>query len=333
VSALKSLSIFFSWLTIALLLWGCPERSKVYIPDVPVQKVEIGEYGRVLFALDPHSLGKGLDSLSGEFGFFIGENVDTLQIMQIRSFITDAFNLELAGKSLEKYPDIGFLEDGLAVVFSKMKYYFPSFSQPDVFTYVSGLLYELPVHYADSVLIIAIDMFLGSDYEPYRAVGLPLYISRRMEQEHILPACSREIISAFFPDDTPQKTLLDKMILHGKMLYALDLLHPELADNIKIGYTPAQLKWCRDNEFFLWRLFLDQELLYQTDPRLNTRFILDGPFTTGLPEGAPAMLGRWLGWQIVRSYMKKQEQISLQELLHLTDTQKILSQSGYKPRK
>jgi len=329
----KKPSIFFSWLMIALLLWGCPERSKVHVPDIPVEKVEIKDYGRALFALDPKAVGRGLDSLSGEFSFFTGDNIDTLQILQIRSFITDPFNLELAGKSLDKYSDIGFLEDGLAVVFARMKYYFPAFSTPEVYMYVSGLLYEMPVHYADSVLIIAIDMFLGRDYEPYRAVGLPLYMMRRMEKDHILPACSREMITAYIPEDTPQKTLLDKMIVHGKLLYALDLIHPEIPDSIKIGYTPAQIKWCRDNEFYLWRLFIDQELLYLTESKLNTRFILDGPFTAGLPEGAPAMLGRWIGWQIVRSYMKKQDQISLQELLHLTDAQIILSRSGYKPRK
>jgi hypothetical protein len=45
------------------------------------------------------------------------------------------------------------------------------------------------------------------------------------------------------------------------------------------------------------------------------------------------MLGRWIGWQIVRSYMKKNKETSLSELFSFSDSQQILSESGYKPKK
>ena len=79
--------------------------------------------------------------------------------------------------------------------------------------------------------------------------------------------------------------------------------------------------------------FIDQELLYRNDAFLNSRFIQDGPFTAGLPEGSPAMLGRWIGWQIIRSYMKKNNDVSIGQLFSQADSQQILSRSGYKPRK
>lgn len=330
---MKSFTTIFFWMMIALMIsCGYPKRKSSEGQEVIVENVKISNYGKALFDLDPLASGLGLDSLSRQFGFFIGEQPDSLYVQQIRSFITDPFIRELAMASNEKYPDLSFLEDGLTRAFSRLKYHFHHFEPPEVYTYVSGLLYEYPVHYADSVLIIALDMFLGRDFEPYRAVGIPIYMARRMERDNILPACSREIIAAFIPDHAPQRTFLDRMIHYGKVYYALDVIHPDMHDSLKIGYTRAQIKWCNDNELYIWRLFIDNELLYQTDSKLVSRFLLDGPFTSGLPDGAPAMLGHWIGWQIVKSYMKKND-IGLKELLDQDDSQKILTQSGYKPKK
>jgi hypothetical protein len=202
-----------------------------------------------------------------------------------------------------------------------------------VYTYVSGLLYESPVAYLDSILIIGLDMFLGWDFEPYRAAGIPVYISKRMEPQYIVPECARQIVMANFPETDVRKTFLDIMIYHGKVLYAMDLYLPGTADSIKIGYTRDQMKWAEENEFSVWRLFIDREMLYRTEAFMINRFIQDGPFTTGLPEGSPAMLGRYIGWQIVRKYMDKNPGPSLQELLNETDYQLILSRSGYKPKR
>jgi hypothetical protein len=123
------------------------------------------------------------------------------------------------------------------------------------------------------------------------------------------------------------------MLLHGKVLYAMDAFLPDTPDSLKIGYTREQMKWCENNEASIWRLFIDQEMLYRNDPFLNSRFIQDGPFTAGLPEGAPAMLGRFIGWQMIRAYMKKHPDLTLLSLFEISDSQQILSESGYKPRK
>jgi uncharacterized protein YjaZ len=135
------------------------------------------------------------------------------------------------------------------------------------------------------------------------------------------------------PPETAPKILLDHMILHGKVLYAMDLLLPETPDSLKTGYTAAQSEWCLDNEKELWQLLIDQELLFSPDPLVIRKFIQDGPFTAGMPEGAPAMLGKWTGWQIVRSYMNKHRDVTLEQLFKTTDSQVILSESGYKPKK
>lgn len=332
---MKKTILNYLWLTLILIITGgC--RQMTNSQDQAHQQVEhikVADYGKALFALDPLKVKEGLDSLSAGFHFFIGDNPDTLKVIQIRDFIMDPFNKELANKCAEVYPDLVFLEDGLTKAFRNIKAADPDFMVPEVYTYVSGLLYESPVEYLDSVMIIGLDMFLGWNYEQYRAAGLPVYLTRRMEPKNVIPECARQIAYSMLPDNIQPKTLLDFMILHGKTLYAMDLFLPEVADSLKIGFTKSQMKWCRENEAAIWRLFIDQEMLYKSDAFLNNRFIQDGPFTSGLPEGSPAMLGRWVGWQITRSYMKKNPGTDLTALLKNPDSQQILSLSGYKPKK
>jgi len=322
------------WLILLFFSGGCRHGINTYEPvQAQIEKVYIADYGQALFALDPLKVKEGLDSLSGRFRFFIGDKPDTLKVLQIREFIMDPFNRELALKCKEVYPDLIFLEEGLTKTFRNINTVYPKFRVPDVYTYVSGLLYESPVEYLDSVMIIGLDMFLGWDYEQYRAAGLPVYLTRRMEPQNIIPECSRQIAFSLLPKNMQPKTLLDFIILHGKILYAMDLFLPGVPDSLKIGYTKNQLNWCSENEAEIWRLFIDQEMLYRSDAFLNGRFIQDGPFTSGLPEGSPAMLGRWIGWQIARSYMKKNSGTDLTQLFELGDSQQILSGSGYKPKK
>ena len=108
------------------------------------------------------------------------------------------------------------MEDGLVRTFRNIKNVCPGFKTPEVYTYVSGLLYESPVQYADSVLFIGLDMFLGRDYEPYRAVGLPVYVTARMEKENILPECARQIAFSLVPAGNAPVSLLDHMVRERK---------------------------------------------------------------------------------------------------------------------
>jgi hypothetical protein len=128
------------------------------------------------------------------------------------------------------------------------------------------------------------------------------------------------------------ETFLDRMILNGKILYFLDAMLPFEEDEIKISYTNEQLDWCHSHEANLWQFFIENELLYETEITLINKFFNDGPFTRGF-EGSPARLGSWMGWQIVRAYMNQNPEISLQQLLDETNSQKILSGSDYKPKK
>ena len=118
---------------------------------------------------------------------------------------------------------------------------------------------------------------------------------------------------------------LEELIYHGKKLYLKDLWIPTAEDAAKIGYTYDELLWTQDNEFYIWQYFVENELLYSTDDKLVGRFIAPAPFSRfnlELDSESPGAIGQYIGWQIVRSYMKNNA-TSILEMLQM-EAQTIL---------
>ena len=81
--------------------------------------------------------------------------------------------------------------------------------------------------------------------------------------------------------------------------------------------------------------FIEKQLLYKTDSQWSERFIEPAPFSKfylQLDNESPGRIGRWIGWQIVRSFHKQNPNISLQELIKLP-FQQIFNKSKYKPKR
>ena len=190
--------------------------------------------------------------------------------------------------------------------------------------------YNNKVIYADSLVIISLELYLGKDHKFYQ---FPKYLKQNFEQKQIMP----DIVTNFsIKKIAPitDKNLLSQMIYFGKQLYLKDLLLPDYTDADKIGYAPQQILWCQENESYMWRYFLENEMLYNNDQKLNNRFINLAPFSKfylEIDNESPGRVGTWLGWQMVRSFMKNSE-VSIQDLLKM-NAKEIFEKSKYKPNK
>jgi hypothetical protein len=63
------------------------------------------------------------------------------------------------------------------------------------------------------------------------------------------------------------------------------------------------------------------------------KFFSKGPFTTAFGKESPPRTAIWVGWQIVRDYVRKTGQINLKKLIEMKDSQQMLQISNYKPKK
>ena len=117
------------------------------------------------------------------------------------------------------------------------------------------------------------------------------------------------------------------------MLYLEDALLPQIEDSVKMCYTPKQWNYCKTNEYNMWAYFVQNKLLYDSDPSEIVKFTTDAPFTAAFNKNSPSRVGNWIGWRIVCAYMKKHPKVTLEDLMSQRDAQLILAQSNYKPSK
>lgn len=244
------------------------------------------------------------------------------------SFISDSLIRNLKINVDEKLDTVQ-LRKELEIAFKHYKYYLPVKELPVIYTCISGL--NQSVVTAESLIGISLDKYLGVDSRFYEQLGLPVYKRRNMHPEKIVSDVMYAWAVTEWPKNDNGNSLLSQMIHEGKMMYFLDAMLPDLPDTLKIGYTNRQLHYCNRNEASMWTFLAEHKLLYATDRMSIKRFIDDGPYTSAFTDQSPSRTGVWLGWQIVRSYMKQNKDVKLADLMNNNDFQLILNQSGYQP--
>jgi hypothetical protein len=294
--------------------------------------IKIHRYGKALFEADTTNFLSEVNKMQPEFSLFLGnKNYTEAELKPLYNYVTDTQLISISKKVMKMYPDLTSEETQLSGAFSRYHYFFPTMRIPVVYSYVSNLYHEEPIIVNDSVVIIGLDVFLGKDFPPYASLGIPHYKIRCMTANNIAVDVMKELYIKEIAPRNEQKTLVDRMIAAGKLLYYLDAVLPNVPDSLKISYTTNQMKWVEKNKSNVWAFLVENKLFYSADYKIQTKLIEDGPFTAGFSNDSPPRLGLWLGWQIVRKYMDTHPSVSLESLINDADAQAIFNQSGYKP--
>ncbi|MFA5534340.1 MAG: hypothetical protein WCY58_06600 [Mariniphaga sp.] len=248
----------------------------------------------------------------------------------INEFLTDTMILNVKSMVETKFSDFRKIEIRIIEAFKYYNYHFPEKELPTIFTMISG--FNQSVVTAENIIGISLDKYLGRDCSYYKLLSnVPQYKTANMHPEKIPSDVAYAWGMTEFEEGENTTTVLDHIIHQGKLMYFVDALLPEMHDTLKIGYTTLQLQWCTENEPQMWNYLVEERMLYSNRRMDILRFINDGPYTNGFPLESPSRAGIWIGWQIVRQYMKKFPDITLPELMLNTDYQKILNDSQYYP--
>lgn len=308
-----------------ILLFACSstDKKEEEISKIPVE-TKIVLFHDVLFSAKETNL----PDLKNNYPYmFPAQMPDELVLERIK----DKNQLFLYSEIKKIYPNFDKERKELENLFKHIKYYFSDFKTPTIVTDITGVSYEDKVLYADTLLLISLDMFLGKDHEVYR--GFSKYLSESFTPKHMTTSIAQKIIETKYPVDK-NRTFLGQMIFEGKKAYLLDLFLPNVTDEIKLSYSSKKLAWAKVNESTVWGYFIKNEMLYSNDHKLKERFINIAPFSkfyTSIDRDSPGAIGKYMGLQIVRAYMKEYD-ISPQKLIEL-DAQTILKDSRYKPKK
>ncbi len=310
-------------LLLPLLLLQCHRRNPldVDVSKVPV-KVRIDRFDRKFYGASPAQL----PALKKAYPLLFSSDVpDSVWAAKMQ----DTLLLKLKHQVDSVYPDNRFITKQLTGVFKHVKYYYPRFRVPLTITLFSDWDYTKRSLLADTLHFLFIDNFLGRNNSVY--AGVPRYIARTMTPRHLAVFTAASVAEQKVP--YPQThTLLNKMIYYGKILYLTRAFVPQVPDSILLGYSATKMKWAEENEANIWLYFLDNKLLYSTDPKLDTRFLDLSPFSkfyAGIDNQSPGMIGRYLGYRIVQAYMRRTH--TPVQALARKPADEIFRQSKYKP--
>lgn len=254
---------------------------------------------------------------------------DSLLVNSLYALVQDTSIHTLVKETNERFASINEIEQDLELALKHVRHYFPAFQVPEVKTFISGLGQDLFVN--DSLMVLGLDFFIGAgaSYLPQ----VPSYIQRRYEKEFIVPSAMLLVSNKYNKTNIQNKSMLADMIYYGKSYYFVEKMMPCTPDSLIIGYTAQEIADTDYNESKVWAHFVEQGLLYQTNHFLINKYMGERPNIPEIANNAPGRIGAWVGWQIVRKYMKEHPEVTLAQLMADPDAQKIFTQSKYKPRR
>jgi gliding motility-associated lipoprotein GldB len=306
------------------IFFSCDKKSKIEreVEKIPVS-MKVIRFEQAFFNATPQEL----SMVKAEYpDFFPREISDSAWIEKMQHPQWRQLYQEVE----KKYKNFSTQQAEIEELFKHIKYYFPSIKVPQIYTAIGEMDYLNKAIYANDKLVIALELYLGKEHKFYSE--FPSYLSQNFEQRQMLPDIVSSLSYRIVPG-SKNKDLLTLMINSGKELYLKDILLPDYTDAECIGYTENQIKWCQENESYMWEYFISNKLLYSSESKLPNRFINLAPFSKfylEIDNETPGRVGQWVGWQIVRSYMQNNE-VSVMQLIKADPTE-IFEKSKYKPK-
>ncbi len=216
-----------------------------------------------------------------------------------------------------------------------IRYYYPNEELPDrIYTFVSGYEPGADLYEKNGMLVWGLEYCLGAKlpYRPPTQLQIYGYMLERMTPQYLPINYVLSFTTRINKSDILDNTALSDMIYYGKAYYFLEKVFPGKPDSLLIGFTDQQVADAEYNLPTIWGHFVKNELLYSTKREVKNRYLDERPKVPEISEECPGRIGRWLGWQIVRSYMRRNPDITLPQLMATTDAKMIFQKSKFRPQ-
>ena len=258
---------------------------------------------------------------------------DTAYLRALDDFRSDEVVYDIYRITDSLYHDIRWLERDLGGALARLSELCPDIRYDGFYTMVTADIddYRNRVFCNDHELAVSLDHYAVGNMERYQYFGLPAYIIALSTREHIAADCMAAIAREHIVLPEGQLTMLDYIVAEGKVMWLLEKTLPHTPDSILLRYSSAQLDWMKHNTANVWAWLIENRMIYSTDYALLRNFIDDAPKTNAFGDGSAPRTVAYIGWQIVGRYMKKSG-ASAAELLEETDSQKILTISGWRTK-
>lgn len=300
--------------------------------------VRIQRFDLDFIGLDTLNTTQALQVLSNKYPafypFFI-RNILGLEISdttgnghKIAAFLQNSTQKKVHQDIINSIADLSQQEKTLQKAFSALHFYFPEKAFPDVYAMVTG--FNLQFATDEGVIAVGSDFYLGADYPVYKDVTYD-YMIKSFRLEQFESDLIQQLLYNWFPVDRSSMTLLDNMLYEGKIMYLKEVALSDFTEERLMGYSIEENEWFKKHGKAILAMIFEKKYLYSTDFKLINEMIQPAPFCSPVSQESPGRLGIRLGWEIIRSYMENNKEISLQELMYNQKYQAIFEKSYYRP--
>jgi len=321
------------------VLFACKQGSKT--PDVSNIKVnlQVIRFEQAFFSIDTNQIDEALTKLNNDYPGItkdylfniLGTTPDSAS-KDIRLFQNTYRRLFDSSKQL--FANIKPLEQALNKSLQYVKYYYPKYAIPTKLVSFIGPINSYGNIITTDAFGIGLQLYMGNNYSLYNTemaqILYPSYISRRFDQAYIPVNCMKNIIDDMYPNKNLGKPLVEQMVEVGKRQYLLKLFLPNMPDTLTTGYTAKQLAICISNEASIWHYFIQNNLLYESNPDATKDYMNDGPNTPALGVDVPGLIGQFVGEKIVLKWLDKKGNVS-PDILMQTPAKQIFEEAKYRP--
>lgn len=281
------------------------------------------------------SLWIGLDEMYGA-GSLSVRQADSLLAENLGPLLADPNFNHLLDTIQQVFPRTTEIKNRISPPLKRLVKYIPAVEIPAFRTHANGYFPQADIRSVDQVLFLGkyfsfgLHYYLGPDLK-YYPVNIPQYQRERFDKKYLDVMMVKEIAEGMVEpiDMNQQSTFLDQMIREGIKQYFVHQLLPHTPDSTLFFYSSSQMEWANYYEARIYKELMDD--IYSTDFLSYRDYLTDKPYTTDLSLESAPRLGEYLGWKIVSSYMEKNPNETLEDLIAQKDYRSIFKQARYKP--
>lgn len=240
---------------------------------------------------------------------------DSLILNSVQTFIKDPYIQSIEKAIAVKHKNSSKYHTDIVEGMRHLKFHFPQMKIPKATVFVNSC-FQSSAFCTENEIVIGLERYLGKDEPLLKKLPSDVFyewIKKGMEPQFL----TRDAICGWILTQFEQKedaNLAESMVNWGKVLYSVEAAFPDEKKEIIVRYTAEELKWAEENEKAFWSYLINEKLLFVFNQREKNNMLRPGPTTIGLPKaGGPDRLGQYLGWQMVRNYMKEND-ITLAQL-------------------
>ena len=330
---------------LTMLCYSCGESDKHKDIDVDVEGKSMNplRFDQDFFKIDWNNL-QQVSELKSKYGNFFCLYVERIlnagpcdslsTLKMIQGFVSHPDFQDLKTEIERNYPQerLDSIHEKILESSLRLQTLIPNMKLPQLIWMNSG--FNIGAYSTDEYLAVGLDFYLGKENRITKSVPFPQYQKDDMTRAQVVPNAIKNLAYYYLlKSDTVQheNDMLSEMIFHGKAHYLTWLAFEEIHDSTLMAWTSKEYTWTQGHQLNVWKEIARQEVLFSKNRVEVQRWFEYAPFTNAenVPQESAPQLGVFMGFQMVKSYMEKHPEITVDRLMKEDNAQKILQ--AYKP--